>query len=36
MYTNFKSFWGGDVFGSVKWYGMPRVYVELKCMLKYE
>ena len=21
---NFKSFWSGDVFGSVKWYGIPQ------------
>ena len=20
---NFESFWGGDILGSVKWYGMP-------------
>ena len=30
---NFKAFWDGDVFGSVKWYGMPRLHIIIAISL---
>ena len=30
---NFKAFWDGDVFGSVKWYRMPRLHIIIAVSL---